>query len=129
MTYTSNRLVAVIVGGIWALWGAVALFTPAGELFLGLVGQNLWQNLLHLVIGTGLVVAGLASAAIARIGNRIVGTFALLLGLAGLFMVGSEFNIFELDATVNALHFATSCLLLAVGLGAADPDTPSPTSR
>lgn len=122
MAWTSNRLVAVIAGGIWALWGAAALFTPAGGLFLGLISQNLWQNVVHLVVGGALIATAFAGAAAARIGNRIVGTFALLLGLAGLFMVGSDANLLELDATVNALHFATSCVLLAVGLGAADRD-------
>ena len=42
----------------------------------------------------------------------------LLVGVVGLFLVGSSANIIALNGADNVLHFASAVLLLGVGLGA-----------
>jgi hypothetical protein len=54
--------------------------------------------------------------------NVGVGTVLLLLGLFGLFVVGTPANLPALNGAGNVLHFAASSALLATGLGAARAD-------
>jgi hypothetical protein len=48
--------------------------------------------------------------------NTLVGGVYLVVGLLGLFLVGSGANILALNGADNVLHFASAALLLAVGL-------------
>ena len=54
--------------------------------------------------------------------NVGAGTVLLLLGLFGLFAVGTPANLLALNGATNLLHFAASSALLATGLGAAKTD-------
>lgn len=96
----------------------VGFFAPEGGLLFGLLQVNGFHNVLHLVIGAVLVAGGLRNAATASTVNAIVGALYLVLGLAGLFLVGTELNVLALNVADNALHFATAVVLLAAGLGA-----------
>ena len=42
----------------------------------------------------------------------------LLVGILGLFLLGSELNIIALNGADNVLHFASALVLLGAGLGA-----------
>jgi len=44
-----------------------------------------------------------------------------VLGLAGLFVIGTGVNVLALNGADNVVHFASAVLLLAVGLGADRP--------
>jgi hypothetical protein len=124
-----NRLVALVVGAVYALlgllgfaasWGA-DFFAPHGGLLLG-VQVNGFQNLVHLAVGVALVACGLQSVGVARSGNAVIGTLVLLLALSGFFLVGSPVNLLSLNGAGNVVHSATAVVLLAVGLGADRPD-------
>ena len=130
MRTSPNRLLALAGGLALALLGAGGLVahatapaaggfvSPPGVLLLGVLEVDPLQSLLHLAIGIALGAAGIAGRRSARAANQVAGTVFLLLGLAGLFVVGTPANLLALNGAGNVLHFGTATLLLAVGLGA-----------
>ncbi len=135
MTKSPNRVIGLIFGAIYILIGivgftattGVGLFSTNGGLLLGIFEVNLAHNIAHLVIGAALFIAALAGARISALVNSAVGAAYLLLGIAGLFLVDSEFNFLALNVADNVLHFASAAILLAVGLGALKP-APKPAA-
>jgi hypothetical protein len=126
MSTSANRLIATVVGVAYLAIGAagflvsssVGFFGTPGGLLLGIFEVNSLHNIVHIVIGVALLVAGVAGVRAAKTANSAIGAVCLLLGLGGLFVVGSPFNILAINGWDNVLHFGTSALLLAVGLGA-----------
>lgn len=126
MTKSPNRLLGVIFGAVYILVGilgftvtsGVGFFATEGGLLLGIFEVNIFHNIAHLLIGAALLIAGLSSVRAAKTVNSVVGAAYLVLGLVGLFLVGSTLNILALNAADNVLHFASAAVLLAVGLGA-----------
>lgn len=126
MTKSPNRLLGVIFGAVYILVGilgftvtsGVGFFATEGGLLLGIFEVNIFHNIAHLLIGAALLIAGLSSVRAAKTVNSVVGAAYLVLGLVGLFLVGSSLNILALNAADNVLHFASAAVLLAVGLGA-----------
>lgn len=126
MSQSPNRLVAVIVGGFYVALGLVGFTATAGVdvvsttggFLFGVFGVNVLQNILHVVIGAALLAAGFSGVRLARGANSAVGALFLALGLAGLFVIGTDSNILALNGADNVLHFGSSIVLLAVGLGA-----------
>lgn len=104
MSRSPNRLLGVIFGALYVV--------------IGVLGVNVFLNVVHILIGAGLLIAGLLSAKAARTVNSAVGAVYLVLGLAGLFLIGTAANILALNVADNVLHFGTAAILLAVGLGA-----------
>lgn len=102
-----NRLVALVLG--------VAFGGYAG--FAALSGRPLLLAIFG-VAAAGLVGAALLGIRAARIANIVAGAMWLVLGYAGLFIVGTEFNLFRLGAIAEVVLFATATVHLAVGLGA-----------
>ena len=129
MSQSPNRLVAVIVGGFYVALGLVGftaiagvdVVSTTGGFLFGVFGVNVLQNILHVVIGAALLAAGFSGVRVARGANSVVGALFLALGLAGLFVVGTDSNILALNGADNVLHFGSSIVLLAVGLGADKP--------
>jgi len=126
MSSSPNRLLAVVFGAVYVLVGllgftvtaGVGFFDTSGGLLLGLFEVNVLHNVAHLLIGAALLIAGLSSVPAARSVNTTIGAVYLLLGIVGLFLVGSELNILAINAADNVLHFGSAAVLLAVGLGA-----------
>ena len=126
MITSPNRLVAVILGafyviaGVTGLFGAagVGFFSTTGRLLLGVFAVNSFAAAVDILIGAGLVMAGLATVAASKIVTTIAGTVFLVIGIAGLFVIGNGFNILALNGADNVLHLASAVILLAVGLGA-----------
>jgi hypothetical protein len=126
MTRSPNRLIGVVFGAVYVLIGllgftvtsGVGFFATEGGLLLGIFQVNLFHNIAHILIGAALLIAGLSNVRAARTVNSVVGAAYLVLGLAGLFLVGTALNILALNVADNVLHFASAVLLLAVGLGA-----------
>ena len=126
MSSSPNRLLGVVFGAVYVLVGllgfsvtaGVGFFDTSGGLLLGLFEVNILHNVAHLLIGAALLIAGLSSVPAARSLNTTVGAVYLVLGIVGLFIVGSTFNILAINAADNVLHFASAAVLLAVGLGA-----------
>jgi hypothetical protein len=126
MSRSPNRLLGVIFGAVYVLIGilgftvtaGVGFLATEGGLLLGIFQVNPLHNVAHILIGAALLIAGLSSARAAKTVNGTVGAAYLLLGLVGLFLVGSAFNILALNVADNVLHFGSAVVLLAVALGA-----------
>lgn len=126
MTKSPNRLLATVFGAVYLLvgllgftvTGGVDFFDTEGRLVLGLFEVNIFHNVAHLLIGAALLIAGLSNIPASRATNTTVGAAYLLLGVVGLFLIGSAANILAINAADNVLHFGSAAVLLAVGLGA-----------
>jgi hypothetical protein len=123
---SANRVTAVVIGGVSLLSGIAGLVISAGmgmlaapgRLLLGVFSINPAGAAVDILIAAAVVIAGLSTVAAAKIVNTIVGAVFLVLGLAGLFVIGTGFNVLALNGADNVAHFAGSVVLLAVGLGA-----------
>jgi len=125
MNGSPNRILAVVFGVVYLLVGILGFFVTAGVgffdteggLLLGIFEVNIAHNIVHLLIGAVLLIAGLRTVSAAKAANTTVGAVYLLVGIIGLFLVDSAANILALNAADNVLHFATAIILLGVGLG------------
>jgi hypothetical protein len=123
MRTSPNRLIATIFGAVYLLVGILGFFVTAGIGFFASQGANLivfavnpLHNVIHLLIGAALLIAGLKSVPAARTVNTTVGGVYLLVGIVGLFLLDSPLNIIALNGADNVLHLASAVLLLGVGL-------------
>jgi hypothetical protein len=124
----ANRLLGVVAGSGFLVLGVLGLLAGVGSfgaaddtLLFGLLGGNTLQGILHVLLGAALLIAALSGPAAAATVNSIAGGLMLILGGAGLFLVGSEVNVLALTVADNVVHFAASTVLLAAGLGARNP--------
>lgn len=125
MSKSPNRLLGVIFGAVYVVvgllgftvTGGTGFFATEGGLLLGIFEVNMFHNVAHLLIGAALLIAGLSSVRAAKATNTTIGAAYLLLGILGLFIVGSAFNVLALNAADHVLHFASAAVLLGVGLG------------
>jgi hypothetical protein len=126
MRRSPNRSIATIVGTLYLIAGIAGVFTASGAGFfstsggeiLGLFEVNPFHDVLHILIGAALLIAGLSTVAAAKTVTTLIGTVCLVLGMVGLFVIGTPFNVLAMNGADNVLHFASAVLLLAVGLGA-----------
>jgi hypothetical protein len=126
MSKSPNRLLATIFGAVYLLIGILGFtvtmgtgfFATQGGLLLGIFEVNPLHNVAHLIIGAALLIAGLANVRAAKTVNIVIGLAYLVLGIVGLFIVNTMFNILALNSADHVLHFASAILLLAVGLAA-----------
>ena len=126
MNRSPNRVLATVFGAVYVLIGilgftvtsGVGFFATEGGLLLGVFQVNIFHNVAHILIGAALLLAGLSSVSASKTVNSVVGGAYLVLGLAGLFLIGSPLNILAINVADNVLHFASAAVLLAVGLGA-----------
>ena len=126
MSTSPNRLLGTIFGIVYILIGIAGFFVTMGVgflatkggLLLGIFEVNPLHNVAHILIGAALLIAGLSSVRAAKTVNSVVGAAYLVLGILGLFIVGSALNILAINGADNVLHFGSAVLLLAVGLGA-----------
>ncbi|MBQ1444425.1 MAG: DUF4383 domain-containing protein [Renibacterium sp.] len=123
MRTSPNRLLATGFGAVYLLVGILGFFVTSGLGFAGTQGNNLiifavnpLHNVIHLAIGAALLIAGLSSTAAAKGVNTAVGAVYLLVGILGLFLLGSSLNIIALNGADNVLHLASAVVLLGVGL-------------
>lgn len=123
MRTSPNRLLATIFGAVYLLVGVLGFFVTSGIGFASTQGNNLiifavnpLHNIIHLAIGAALLLAGLSSTAAAKGVNLAVGAVYLLVGVVGLFLLGSSLNIIALNGADNVLHLASAVVLLGVAL-------------
>ncbi|WP_199422668.1 DUF4383 domain-containing protein [Actinotalea solisilvae] len=133
MNSSPNRLLGTVFGVVYLLVGAAGFAVTGGVGFAATEGNplvvfdvNPLHNIVHLGIGAALLVAARTSVRAARGVNATVGAVYLLVGVVGLFLVGSAANILALNGADNVLHLASALLLLGVGL-AADRDATGTT--
>ncbi|WP_456846076.1 DUF4383 domain-containing protein [Cellulomonas sp. P5_C6] len=125
MSQSPNRLVGTIFGIVYLLVGLAGFVVTGGVSFAATEGEplvvfdvNPLHNIVHLLIGAALLIAARSSVRAAKGMNTAVGAVYLLVGVLGLFLVGSSANILALNGADNVLHFASAILLLGVGLAA-----------
>lgn len=102
-----NRFAALALGVAFAGYGALSLATgrtPLGILFVGAA--------VLLTLGA---VLGIAAARRTNLGAGIVW---VVLGYAGLFVIGSDLNVLALLPFDEVVLFGAATVHLAVGLGA-----------
>ena len=123
MRTSPNRLIATVFGAVYLLVGILGFFVTAGVGFFATEGNaliifevNPLHNIIHLAIGAALLSAGMKSVSAAKGVNTTVGAVYLLVGVLGLFLVGTSLNIIALNGADNVLHLASAVLLLGVGL-------------
>ena len=123
MSSSPNRLLATVFGAVYLLVGILGFFVTAGVGFFATEGNplivfevNPLHNIIHLAIGAALLSAGLKSVSAAKGVNTTVGAVYLVVGILGLFLVGTSLNIIALNGADNVLHLASAVLLLGVGL-------------
>lgn len=131
MTSSPNRLVATVFGAVYLLVDLAGFLVTGGLPFAGQQGNalvvvdvNPLHNVVHLGIGLALLLAS-RSVAGARATTTTIGAVYLLVGVLGLFLIGSGASILALNGADNVLHLASAVLLLAVGLGADKATAPS----
>ncbi|MBH0052844.1 DUF4383 domain-containing protein [Salinibacterium sp. SWN139] len=126
MTRSPNRIFGAIVGAFFVLLGllgflvttGVEFFATEGALLADVFSVNGFHNVVHIIVGAALLLAALSNRAAARALNSALGFALLVLGFAGLMLVGSAYNVLALNAADNALHFGAAVILLLVGIGA-----------
>lgn len=116
-----NRMFGYVFGAVYALVGAAGFAVTGGVPFAGTEGNRLLlfavnplHNIVHLAVGALLIGGAVAGNRWARRVNATVGGVYLLVGVVGLFLVGTSLNILSLNHQDNVLHFATA--LLAIGV-------------
>jgi hypothetical protein len=102
-----NRVVAFVLGFGFGVDATVCL-----------VGGRVVLGILFGIAAAVLVLAAIVGISPARVANLVAGTVWLALGYAGLFLVGSEFNVLALTAIDEVVLFAAAVVHLAVALGA-----------
>lgn len=118
---STNRMFGYVFGAVYALVGAAGFAVTDGLPFAGTEGNRLLlfavnplHNIVHLAVGGLLLGGAVAGNRWARRVNATVGGVYLLVGVLGLFLVGTGLNILSLNHPDNALHFATALLAIAV---------------
>jgi len=124
MASSANRLLAAVFGTVYLLVGLAGFVVTSGVGFAATEGTDLLlfevnplHNIVHLGVGAALLLASRTVAA-ARGVNVTIGAVYLLVGVLGLFLIGTGANIIALNGADNVLHLASAILLLGVGLGA-----------
>jgi hypothetical protein len=116
MSSSPSRIVALLLGLVLLAVGALGFTADSESWLFGALSVNLAQNVLHLVIGV--VLIALSFTTLAVLGDAIIGTVLLVIGIAGLFIISTPSNVIAVNGAANLLHFASAAVLLAVGLGA-----------
>jgi Domain of unknown function (DUF4383) len=128
MSTSPNRLLGLVLGVIYLLFGILGFFLTSETGFAATTGPkvidlfqvNPLHNLVHLVVGIVLVVTSLVGIRSARIANMTLGAIFLLVGVVGLLLASPDnaLNILAINGADNVLNFATAVVLLCVGFGA-----------
>ncbi len=123
---SANVLVGYVLGAVYLLVGLLGFVVTSGVGFAATEGGSLLgfevnplHNVVHVAVGAALVLAARQGVAASRAVNTAVGGVYLLVGVLGLFILGSSANILALNGADNVLHVVSAAVLLGVGLGAA----------
>ncbi|AEF39503.1 DUF4383 domain-containing protein [Hoyosella subflava] len=129
MSRSVNQLAAYGFGTIYLAVGILG-FTVSGGFpvagaeggaLLGLFGVNVLHNIVHLLVGVGLIVAATAGTRTAKAANVAVGATYLLVGVAGPIISATVLNVLALNGPDHILHLGSALALLGVGMLADRP--------
>ena len=121
-----NKIVAPVFGAIYLLVGLLGFTVSGGHpaaghmggLLLGVFMVNTLHNVVHLLIGAALLIAGLrGSERTAATADAVVGIAYLVVFVYGLVVpLSSAANFVALNSADNVLHLLSAVLLGVVGL-------------
>src|SRR3954453_24269950 len=105
LTRSPNRLLPTLFGVVYLLVALLGFLIPGGTgfaatdgvLLLGIFEVNWLHDIVHLLIGAALLIAGLSNVRASKSANGIVGAVYLLVGIIGFFVVGTPANILPLN--------------------------------
>jgi len=133
--WTTNRIVALVIGIVMVVIGIVGFFIPAEnstgvQALFGIFDVDVVHNLVHLVTGILGIVA--AFTGWSRTFNRAFGVIYIVLGLLGLIPAlyfpsgaygtdsGLFLGIMHINAGDHILHLVVGIVAAAVGFGVHD---------
>lgn len=126
MTSSLNRMFGIVLGALFLLLGLlgftatgnVGFVATEGGLLLGTFEVNPLLNVVYMLLGAALLIAGVTGVRAAKVVNGVVGGILLLMGIIGFFVVGTEFNYLALNTADHVLNLVTGAALLGVALAA-----------
>lgn len=117
-----NRTFGFVFGLVYVLIGLVGFFVTKGVGFAATQGKTLiifnlnpLHNLVHIAIGALFILGALGGERPAALVNTVLGAAYLVVGIAGLLVIGHSLNILAINPADNGLHFASAVLALGVG--------------
>ncbi len=123
---SANRAVGMTFGTLYLVVGGLGFFFPGsggffsihgqGGLVFGLFEVDPFHNVVHIMIGSALLIAAQSLVSAAKTVNKVTGVLLLVLGLAGFFLVDSPLNILALNQPDNLLHLVSGGVLLALSI-------------
>lgn len=121
----SAKLFGNVFGAVYVAVGLIGFALTGFDGFAATEGPNLilfeinpLHNIVHVLVGVGLLAGAAAGEQVARQITGLVGAVYALVGIAGFFIIGTAANILALNVADNLLHLATATAAFAV-LGAA----------
>jgi hypothetical protein len=136
MVWTTNRIVALILGVVFTLMGIAGFFVSSSMTPGNLLGMDvdIVHNIVHLATGIIALIAVFAGKA--RLFNQAFGIVYLLIGLAGLipalYISGMFLGTMHLNAGDHVFHIIVGAVAAATGFFARDtatmPTTPTPAA-
>jgi hypothetical protein len=133
MVWTTNRIVALIIGVVFTLAGIAGFFVSSSMTPGSLLGLDvdIVHNIVHLATGIIALIAVFADRA--RLFNQVFGIVYLLIGLAGLIPALYVNNMFlgtmHLNAADHVFHLVVGAIAAATGFFVKDTDTLSTRPR
>lgn len=121
----SAKLFGNVFGAVYVAVGLIGFALTGFDGFAATEGPNLilfeinpLHNIVHVLVGAGLLAGAAAGEQVARRITGLVGAVYALVGIVGFFIIGTAANILALNVADNLLHLATATVAFAV-LGAA----------
>lgn len=121
----SAKLFGNVFGAVYVAVGLIGFALTGFDGFAATEGPSLilfeinpLHNIVHVLVGVGLLAGAAAGEQVARQITGLVGAVYAIVGIAGFFIIGTAANILALNVADNLLHLATAAAAFAV-LGAA----------
>lgn len=135
--WTTNRIVALIIGVIFTLLGLIGLLVAPSMAKGNVLGfdVDLVHNLFHLVTGVLGLFAAYSGPSWSKRYNQVVGIVYLIVGVLGLFYPALYFHgrllgIMHVNAADHVLHLLVGIIATVVGFSITDyPERTGRTDR
>lgn len=118
-----TKNITVVLGIVFILVGILGFIPNPIVGRSGIFVTDLGHDLVHLVAGGILLLAGLQAEQAARLSLQVFGVVYLLVGLLGFAIVdsatgdGSLLGLVHINSADNWLHIALGLVLLGIGFG------------
>lgn len=111
------KLFANTFGAVYLAVGLIGFIVTGFDGFAATQGETLilfelnpLHNIVHLLVGGGLLAAGMAGEHVARPVSGVVGAVYALVGVVGFVVIGTAANILALNVADNLLHLVTAAV-------------------